>query len=239
MIDAVRRRIARPFRKAAKKAQAQQQWEEALLQLKIANRIHDANLAIVLQIGNMHTELGQYELAEKCFKRVAASKPFLLRGLIGMAGLAERRHDWPDAVERWEGVLSEMAQDQAVGSDPAAWAMSPAMALVHCALGRERIGDQVGAERDLMLAFALQPEVRRSREAVLMRAGMVSPSDLTGAFRILRAAHHRYPADPTILSELARAALRIGRREEARSYVRCLVALAPSCAIPSDLIKEV
>ncbi len=238
MIGAIRRRIARPFRDKARKAQSRQQWAEALLQLEIADRICPENLAIVLQIGNMHSELGQFDQAAQCYERVALSKSFKLRGLIGTAGLAERRNDWHGAVVRWDEILHQMALDQASGIDQGTWPMSASMAMIHCALSREMIGDRVGAERDLVLAIALQPAVRRSREAALMRARMAGQSDQSGAFRILRAAHRRYPDDCGILSELAQTAQRTGRREEGLHYARLLVGISPLDSHAVNLLKE-
>lgn len=236
MMKSIRRRLARPFRNKAKLAQSQAHWTDALANLMLAASFDRGNPAILLQIANMRTELRQFEEAETSFKTVAEHSHFAMRASVGLAGLAERAFDWEAASRRWERVLELMAQDEGRPKDDRP--VSAAFALLHSALCRERIGDGSGADRDLGLAIALDPHVRHEREAYLIRARITGYKDPRGAYRLLRAAHDRYPTDRTILFELTLATIRTGDRREAAAYARSLLASEPEDPGALGLVRE-
>lgn len=239
MIRQIRRRLARPFRNRAKTAQKQRRWSDALFHLRLAQRIDPTNRALTLQIGNMQNEVGDHAAAIASFDTLLASPEHGLRATIGLAGVAERQQDWMRALTLWEAALTRMAAEQT--ADPnstTAWPMSPARILLQTALCRHRLGDQPLSERDLMLAFALEPATRRERAAVVMRARLLEKADVRGAYRLLKAAHRRYPDDHTILFDLTRSAVVAGDREEAEGYGRALVAMAPTDQTVRDMLRD-
>ena len=239
MMRPVVRRLARPFRNQAKAAQAQGRWAEALFNLQLARRVDGDNVGILLQIGNMQNELADYAKAEASFREASNHPEFRLRAEIGLAGVAERRNDWWHAVLHWEDTLKIMAAEQTEDANAAAgWPMSPALVLLHTSLCRHYLNDPSASERDLLLAFALEPKVRRLQEAVLMRARVLSNVDVRGAYRMLKAAHRRYPDDFAILFELTKATVICGERPEAEQYAAALVAMNPSDEGAQAMIRD-
>jgi tetratricopeptide (TPR) repeat protein len=225
MMKALRRRLARPFRNRARLAQTQGRWADALSSLRKAEALDTGNPAILLQIGNSHTELGEYDAAEAAFSSASKTPRFIVRAAVGLAGVAERRLDWGTAAHRWETVLLAMAQkEDAPGDDRP---VSPAYALMHSALCRERIGDGSGADRDLGLAIALDARVRHLPEAILMRARIIGGADPHAARQLLQAAVRRYPMDRTIRFEAMVATLRSGDRVTTARLADALLELAP------------
>jgi len=236
---AIRRRIARPFRNRAKQAQERGAWADALGYLQIVKRLNPQNLSILLPTANMQAELGQYDEAEATFRTASVLPEYLIPALIGLAAVSQRRNDWPEAQLRWEAVLKTMAQQQSNGPDATtSWPMSPAEVLLHIALARDMIGDATGAEADLMLGMALQPSIRRSAGAALMRARLLAPTDSRAAYLILRKANRRYPDDYSILYELTKAAAIAGQSGEAQACARALIALDPGNENTRSMIRD-
>lgn len=237
MMRSIRLRLARPFRNRAKSAQAEGRWADALANLTRAAALDQTNPAILLQIANMRTELTQFDAAEAAFRTVAESPRFAVRAAVGLAGLAERTFDWDTAAKRWDAVLELLAADGDRPQDDGP--VSPAFALLHSALSRERIGDGSGADRDLALAIALDPRVRREREAYLLRARLAGyKNNARGGLQLLRAARKRYPEDRTILFELTVATVRGGDLREAAAFATTLLASLPGDPGTLALIKE-
>ncbi|WGM46280.1 hypothetical protein KOAAANKH_01148 [Brevundimonas sp. NIBR10] len=239
MSQVLRRRIARPFRDAARKAMARGAWAEALANFKRVEAINPQNRSVLLPIANMHAELGQYGEAEATFYDAAQIPEYRLDARIGMARVAVRKAEWPESLSRWNSVLEAMGEDEAV--DPnvrSTWSMSPAEVLLQCALARELIADAAGAERDLVLAMALEPSIRRSAAASLMRGRLLAKDDVRAAYRVLLNAHRRYPQDFSILYELTSAAVVAGERGEAERFARALVDLQPDNPSTLALLRE-
>ena len=221
MISAIRRRLARPLRARAKAAQARGDWAAALSAYQQIALISGDRPALALQIGHMQAETGHFDNAGESFKRAAADQEFRLRAMVGLAGLAERRGDWSAAVVAWEGVLEQMALEEATGM-AAAWPLSPALVALHLAKCREGAGDGAGAERDFAMALIIDPTSRRSREAVLMRARMLAKTSRASAFRLLKRSRPLYPDDRGIAHMLLNTALDLGRRDDAVAIFRAL-----------------
>jgi hypothetical protein len=226
MMRQIRRRLARPLRAKAKTAQGQGRWGDALRDYARVRRLIGDSPPLLLQIANMQTELESFEEARTTFEAVAKDPEFTLRGLVGLAGLAERRKDWAAAVEAWEGVLAHMAAHEAA-PQRAAWPFGPATAILHSALSREMLGDGSGAERDLALAMIVDPAVRHSREAILMRSRILQRGRPADAYRLLVEGHRRHPDDRSILHFLVSMGLANGHRDTATAHARKLLAIAP------------
>lgn len=218
MISAFRRRLARPFRARARAAQARGDWRAALSAYQQVVRLTGLRPPLLLQIGHMQGEIGQYDEAYQSFEGAASDPEVRLRALVGSAGVAERRGEWAVAIGFWEQVLERMAEEEGT-SHAASWPLTPAVAVMHVAKCREAMGDGAGAEGDFAFALVLDPAVRFSREAVLMRARMLLKTSRTTAFRFLERSHRAYADDRGIALLLLRTALDLGQREEARRIV--------------------
>ncbi|KPF83591.1 hypothetical protein IP78_01795 [Brevundimonas sp. AAP58] len=225
MMRQLRRRLARPFRNRARAAQARGHWADALSNLKKAAALDTANPAILLQLANTQAELEHFDQAEAAFHSASHFPLFAIRAAVGLAGVAERREDWATASQRWEVVLHLMAQKENTPGDDLP--VTPAYALMHSALCREKIGDGTGANRDLGLALALGAKVRHLPEAILMRARILGGADPHAARRLLRAAVERHPKNRTIRFELMVATLRAGDRIAATRHAQILLDLSP------------
>ena len=239
MIQALRRRIARPFRNAARKAMAKGGWADALANFKRVEAINPQNRSVLLPIANMHAELGQYAQAETAYHEAAQIPEYRLDARIGMARVSVRKAEWPDALARWDAVLEAMAKDEQVSpAVRSTWSMSPAEVFLQCALARELVGDAAGAERDLVLAMALEPKIRRSAAASLMRGRLLAASDIRAAYRVLLGARARYPDDYSILYELTNVAVVAGERGEAEVLAAALIAMQPDNPSGRALVRE-
>ncbi|WP_395650156.1 tetratricopeptide repeat protein [Brevundimonas sp.] len=239
MIQRLRRRIARPFRDAARKAMARGAWAEALANFKRVEAINPGNRSVLLPIANMHAELGEHAQAEKVYYEAAQIPEYRVEARIGMARIAVRKAEWPEARSRWESVLEAMAEDEAKSPVVrSTWSMSPAEIFLQSSLARELVGDAAGAERDLVLAMALEPPIRRSAAASLMRGRMLVKDDVRAGYRVLLSAHRRYSQDFSILYELTSAAVVAGERGEADRLARALIALQPDNASAQALLRE-
>lgn len=214
MMDSLCRRMARPFRSRAKSAQARGDWGTALVEYRRVAFLLGEHGQLLVQIGNIQAEAGLFEEAEQTFKRGTGEPEVRLRALVGLGGLAERRADWHLAVSAWEKVLETMALEE--GTDAAAqWPLSPALVIMHQAKCREAAGDRFGAESDFAFALVLDPAVRRSREAVLMRARMMLRSSRAAALQFLKRSRKLYPDDRGITLLLLKTAIDLGQKDEA------------------------
>lgn len=210
----------------AKTAQSQGRWDDALRAYARVRQLIGDSPPLLLQIANMQTELGAFDEARTTFDAVAKDPEFKLRGLVGLAGLAERRKDWAAAVETWENVLAYMAVHEN-DAQQAKWPIGPATAILHSALSREMLGDGSGAERDIALAMIIEPEVRHTREAILMRSRILQRGRPADAYRLLLEGHRRHPADRSILHFLISMGLETGHRDTAAVHAQKLLTMAP------------
>ena len=239
MTQVLRRRIARPFRDAARKAMAMGAWAEALANFKRVEAINPQNRSVLLPIANMHAELGHYAQAETAYHEAAQIPEYRLDARIGMARVSVRKAEWADALSRWDAVLEAMAENET--KDPAVratWSMSPAEVFLQCGLARELVGDAAGAERDLVLAMALEPMIRRSAAASLMRGRLIATNDVRAAYRVLVGARRRYPDDYSILYELTNVAVVAGERSDAEVLAAALIAMQPDNPSGRALVRE-
>lgn len=223
MIRFFRRRIAQRLRARAKLAQSRGEWREALADYQKAAEIIGFSSVIHFQLGNIHSELGAFDEAEAHFAAASEDRSFGVRAGVGLAGLAERRGDWMTAIARWERVLKLMAEEE--GQDRStSWPLSPAAVLVHLAKVRLLVDDLLQAERDFAFALILNPSVRYSREAALLRSRLVERTSRWAAYRMLSRSYRLFPEDAGILQALVRAALGLGQRSEVATIIQALPA---------------
>lgn len=223
MIAAIRRRLARPVRARARAAQARGDWETALAEYQRVVRLVGPRPLLMLQIGHMLIELGRHEEAAASLQAAVRDPEVGLRALIGLAGLNERAEDWTAAVEAWEAVLARMAEQEGT-LQPASWPMSPAVVLLHVAKCREVTGDALGAAREFAGALVLEPRVRFSQEAVLLRARMLLQTSRADAVRFLERSHKAFADDAGIALLLLRTTLEMGQKDAASGLARRLSA---------------
>lgn len=214
-LKSLMRRAVRLERQKARAAQERHDWKLALNHWKGVLRLDPANVNAMLQSANMHNELSNYEHARRGFERIKAFPNHRLHAEIGLAGVAVRLSDWPTAKHHWEETLSLMAAQEREGASSDQWPMSPSEILLHLAIAHHSLGDTPAAERDLFAAFAVNPKIRRRREAWLIRSRLTARHDLPAAYRILLSARSQHPEDYSILYETIKAATGCGDRKAA------------------------
>lgn len=235
-----KRRMIRRARTKARAAQKRGDWVEALACWEDLLRMEPTNVNAMLQTANMFNELGQFDRATARFEQVkhGGDVGYELYAEIGAAGVAERRGDWIEALAGWERVLKIMAQEEK--SKPELmerWPIAPSGAFLHIALCKHARGDRSGAERDLFMALALQSNIRRTREAVLLRSRLMDSSNIGRSYRLLKAARSRYPDDYSILYHLTKASAMFAGRQEASENAAALLRLDPSNQSSLSLIE--
>lgn len=221
-ITAVRRRAIRALRQKARAAQARHDWQVALRYWQAILKLDPTNANAGLQSANMLNELAEYDRAKDFFKQVGASASHRIHGEVGLAGVAVRLGDWGAAREHWNATLSLMAAEETKGMSRKPWPISPAEALLHLAISCYSLGDLPAAERNLFAAFAIEPKIRRSREAWLIRARLLARHDLRASYRLLTQAHRLYPDDYSISYEAIKAAAGCGDRSGASRLAETL-----------------
>lgn len=211
-ITAMRRRAIRSLRQKARTAQAKQDWQVALRHWQTILKLDLGNVNAALQAANMHNELAEYDFAKLAFERVGATASHRIHAEVGLAGVAVRRGDWESARDHWNATLSLMAADEKKGAPQKSWPLSPAEALLHLAISHYSLGDLAASERNLFAAFAINPKIRRSREAWLIRARLLARYDLRASYRLLKQASEAHPEDYSISYEAIKAAAGCGER---------------------------
>lgn len=225
----IRRRALKAFRKRARSAQREQRWSTALVHWRRVYSLDPNNANALLQIANMHNELGQFDHALETFGLAELISSHSVHAQIGMAGVLERRGDFAGALSHWEAALVELAgQETRKSGTHVPSPLSAARILLHVSVCRHSIGDVANAERDLFIAIALEPRLRTEREALLLRARILSKQDIAAAYVVLRKGHETYPRDYAILFELTKIAAAGGNRIEAARNAAALLALDPA-----------
>ncbi len=214
-------------RQKARAAQARHDWKSALGHWTVVLRLDPSNINAMLQSANMHNELADYERARRGFEHIKAFASHRVHAEAGLAGVAVRGSDWWTARRHWDETLSIMAAQEGEGIASTAWPISPSEVLLHLAIAHHSLGDIPAAERDLFAAFAMNPKIRRSREAWLIRSRLLARHDLPSAYRLLRNAQARHPDDYSILYETIKAATGCGDRKAAASMAKNFAMLFP------------
>lgn len=226
-ITAIRRRAIRALRQKARAAQARGDWRVAKGHWQAILKLDPTNVNAGLQAANMYNELAEYNLARAGFERIAEHPFHRLHAEVGLAGVAVRRGDWESARSHWDAVLSLMAKEEQEGASPSRWPQSPAEALLHLAIAHHSLGDLPAAERNLFAAFAIDPKIRKSREALLIRSRLLSRNNLRSSYRLLAQAHVAYPEDYSIAYEAIKAAAGCGDRTAANRFALTFRAFHP------------
>lgn len=214
-ITVMRRRAIRDLRQRARVAQAKQEWQAALRHWQTILEMDPSNVNAALQSANMHNELAEYDFAKLAFERVGAIASHRIHAEAGLAGVAVRKGDWEAARDHWNATLSLMVADEKKGATQKSWPLTPAEALLHLAVSYYSLGDLAASERNLFTAFAIDPKIRRSREAWLIRARLLARHDLRASYRLLNQAHQAHPEDYSIAYEAIKAAAGCGERSSA------------------------
>lgn len=194
----LKQRRLKAIKAQARAAQRSQRWAEGAILWERVQEGDPGNLHALVQVGNMQTELGLFERANEAFSEARASASHEVHGEIGLASVAERRGRWSLALHHWEAAVAAMARYESGGKN---WPLTPGQVLLKAAVCRFCQHDFPNAERDLFFAITLQPELRRGREAILLRGRLAGRHDPKAAHRVLRDGSRRFPDDEAILYE--------------------------------------
>ena len=194
----------------------------ALAEYREAQLATEDGPAAHLNLGILHTRLGELERAREAYTRALQRAPWFAPTYVNLADL-HRQEGRDDEAERMLRRALEIAPDSAEA---------------HHALGLTlvRREDLEGALEPLARAVDLAPE--RSRYAYVYGVALHSASQSERAVEVLSESLMRHPGDRQLLTLLATLSRDLGGLEAALGYARELVERAPDDASARSLLDR-
>ncbi len=174
-----------------------------------------------LNLGALHQELGQLDVAEADYLRAIELYPGAAQGWINLADLHRVRGD----EDKVRSVLADGLRRQ------------PQSAPLHHALGLSYVRTQQRREAIAALASAARLAPDEPRYAYVYGVALHSYGDDGAASAVLESAHRRFPGEPDILRALASMAQARGDLVRARRFAERLVELSPGDAQAQQLLR--
>ncbi len=219
---AVRMDTARALGSARRLVSRPQLLEEALAEYRAAQSINADRPESHVNLGILHTQLGELDLARREYEAAIRVGPFFVPAYVNLADLQhmQQREDQGERVLR-RGL--ERVPDAAA---------------LHHALGllwvRQRRSDE--AVTALSRAAELAPEV--ARYAYVRGIALHSAERTREALTVLKNAYQIHPTDRDILVALMTLHRDAGERDAALRYAKRLVELRPEDGAARAFVRE-
>ena len=193
-----------------------------LEEYRASQRINADRAEAHLNLGVLHTQLGEVHEAERAYQSALGIDPTFVAIYLNLADLY--RQQGRDA--EGEAVLREALE---VASDTAP---------VEHALGLLFVRQKRLPEATAALRRAAEQRPDLPRYAYVFGVALESTGDLAGALAVLAGAHERHPENRDLLIALATMHRDGGSRESAIEYARMLVDLAPQDPAARQLLEQ-